>query len=100
MFVLGNLVQAIGWLVGEVIFLAIILVFARAILSWVDPDPNNGLVRFVRVTTEPLLSPFRKLLPPWRTGGIDLSPLLAFLALKLLEIFLVPTIYQFAGTLH
>jgi len=100
MFALANLVRALGWLVGEAFFLAILLVIARALLSWVDPDPYNPIVRFVRTTTEPLLGPFRKILSPWRTGGIDLSPLFALLALKLLEMFLVPTIYQFAETLH
>jgi YggT family protein len=51
------------------------LVIIAALVSWVNPDPRNPIVRFLYVTTEPLFRPFRRILPPSRTGGIDLSPL-------------------------
>ena len=51
------------------------LVIIAALVSWVSPDPRNPIVRFLYVTTEPLFRPFRRLLPPARTGGIDLSPI-------------------------
>jgi len=51
------------------------LVIIAALVSWVSPDPRNPIVRFLYVTTEPLFRPFRRLLPPSRTGGLDLSPL-------------------------
>ena len=53
------------------------LVIIAALVSWVSPDPRNPIVRFLYVTTEPLFRPFRRLLPPSRTGGLDLSPLFA-----------------------
>ena len=56
--------QAIQW-----------LVIIAALVSWVSPDPRNPIVRFLWATTEPLFRPFRRLLPPSRTGGIDLSPI-------------------------
>ena len=55
------------------------LVIIAALVSWVSPDPRNQIVRFLYVTTEPLFRPFRRLLPPSRTGGLDLSPLFAIL---------------------
>jgi len=51
------------------------LVIIAALISWVSPDPRNPIVRFLYVVTEPMFRPFRRLLPPSRTGGIDLSPL-------------------------
>lgn len=55
------------------------LVIIAALVSWVSPDPRNPIVRFLYVTTEPLFRPFRRLLPPSRTGGLDLSPLFVLL---------------------
>ena len=98
MFVIGNVVSAVAWLLGELCDIAMILVVARAVLSWVEPNPYNPLVQFVVTVTEPLLRPFRRLLPPWRTGGLDLSPLFVLLAIKLFEMIVVKTLYQWAST--
>lgn len=57
------------------------LVIVAAVISWVNPDPRNPIVQFLYRSTEPLLRPFRRLLPPGRTGGIDLSPLLVILVI-------------------
>ena len=64
------------------------LVIIAALVSWVSPDPRNPIVRFLYVTTEPLFRPFRRLLPPSRTGGLDLSPLFVLLVIFLLYRFL------------
>jgi YggT family protein len=58
------------------------LIIARVIMSWVNPRPTNPfLLQIVRVT-EPVLAPLRGLLPP--LGGLDLSPLVAFLLIHVL----------------
>jgi YggT family protein len=63
------------------------LVIIAALVSWVSPDPRNPIVRFLHVTTEPLFRPFRRLLPPSRTGGLDLSPLFVLLIIYALSRF-------------
>ena len=55
------------------------IVIIAALVSWVNPDPRNPIVRFLYGVTEPLFRPFRRLVPPSRTGGIDLSPLFVIL---------------------
>ena len=55
------------------------IVIIAALISWVNPDPRNPIVRFLWGVTEPIFRPFRRLLPPSRTGGIDLSPLFVLL---------------------
>ena len=66
-----------------------ILIFASALLSWVNPDPYNPIVRFVRQVTDPALRPFRNLMwPLTRRWGVDLSPLLLLLALHMVSILL------------
>jgi YggT family protein len=64
------------------------LVIIAAVISWVNPDPRNPIVQFLYRTTEPMLRPFRKLIPPSRTGGIDLSPLVLLLLILFLKVFL------------
>ena len=76
----------------EVIFaiLSVIqwLVIIAAVISWVNPDPRNPIVQFLYRTTEPILRPFRKILPPRRTGGIDLSPILVILLILFIKVLL------------
>ena len=64
------------------------LVIIAAVISWVSPDPRNPIVQFLYRATEPILRPFRRLLPPSRTGGIDLSPILVILVILFIEVFL------------
>ncbi|MTI85123.1 MAG: YggT family protein [Firmicutes bacterium] len=63
------------------------LIFARIVLSWIKPNPNNPLIKFIIELTEPFLSIFRRIIPPM--GMLDLSPIAAFFALHLLRILIV-----------
>ena len=67
----------------------------RSIISWFSPDPYNQLVQILNRITEPVLMPFRRLIPSYNIG-IDLSPILAFLAIKFLQIFLIVSLQQLA----
>lgn len=64
------------------------LVIAAALVSWVNPDPRNPIVQFLYRCTDPILRPFRRILPPRRTGNIDFSPILVILLIYLLRAFL------------
>ncbi len=98
-----NVGGAFGAAVLQVVFaiLSVIqwLVIIAAVISWVNPDPRNPIVQFLYKTTEPLLRPFRRLLPPSRTGGIDFSPLLLILVIILLKTFLSRLFLRPAGFL-
>jgi YggT family protein len=58
-----------------------LLIFVRVVLSWVNPRPTNELLVFVIRVTEPVLGPLRALIP---LRGIDLSPIVAWLLIRLL----------------
>ena len=60
-----------------------IILLARVLMSWFRPDPYNPIGRFLYNATEPILAPIREALPA--TGGIDFSPLVAFLLLFALQ---------------
>ena len=61
------------------------IILIRALISWVSPDPRNPIVRLLVQVTEPVLRPLRKLLPPHKLGGLDLSPMIAILLLVFLR---------------
>ena len=71
------------------------LIVVRSLLSWVSPDPYNPIVQFIERVTEPVLAPFRTLVPSYRIG-LDLSPLFAILFLYFLKIFLIKTLLGLA----
>jgi len=79
----GALFDVLIWLLQGVWWIVII----AALISWVNPDPRNPIVRFLWGVTEPLFRPFRRLVPPSRMGGIDLSPLFVLAIIYLLISF-------------
>jgi YggT family protein len=56
------------------------IVFVRVIISWIQLPPDNPIVYYSRMLTEPLLQPIRQLLPA--SGGLDFSPLILLLLLQ------------------
>jgi YggT family protein len=82
-----------------VLVLAEIVVIARAVLSWVSPDPYNPVVRIITQLSEPMLYPVRRRVP--YLSGVDLSPMIVILVLVFLDNFLVPSLQRLAfGLLH
>jgi YggT family protein len=96
MFAEYSPIVAIVRLVNVALTLYMWIIIARALVSWVNPDPYNPIVRFLYRATEPVLAPFRRLLPPYRTGGIDLSPLWVLLIIYILQEFLLRALVQTA----
>ncbi|HEU5321679.1 MAG TPA: YggT family protein, partial [Methylomirabilota bacterium] len=88
MFVASNLVAAVARLLQLALEIYFWLIIARALLSWVSPDPFNPLVRFLYRATEPVLRPIRRRLPVFQLG-LDLSPLVVLVAIKFIEWFVV-----------
>lgn len=73
-------------LVNQVFNVIWYLVLIACILSWIPTlDRRNPFVQFIHRVTEPLLSPFRRLVPPQTLGGLDISPLLLLLVLQLIR---------------
>ena len=84
-----NVPGAVGGALVDVILMLLNilqwLIIIAALVSWVSPDPRNPIVRFLYATTEPILRPFRRILPPRRTGNIDFSPILVILLIFFLR---------------
>ena len=98
MFMISNFLFALAKLINFVLSAYIWIIIGRAIISWVNPDPYNPIVRFLYEVTEPVLSRVRRYIPAF-AGGIDFSPMIVILVIIFLQSFLVPTIQQLAATL-
>ena len=98
MFILGYLILAVAKVLGFVLNLFMWIVVARAILSWVSPDPYNPIVRFIHNTTEPVLYRIRRFIPV-SFGGIDFSPMIVILGIVFLNTFVVSSLVRIAGSL-
>lgn len=86
MFVARELILSIAWLAEYLLWAYMWIIIIRALISWVNPDPWNPIVRFLYRITEPVLRPIRRRLP---MTGIDFSPVIVILAIMFLQRFLV-----------
>jgi YggT family protein len=99
MFVATNLILALAQLVNIVLQAYFWIIIARAVLSWVNPDPFNPIVRFLYRVTEPVLRPIRRRLPTMQMG-LDLSPMVVLLAIYFLQAFVVESLRDLALSLR
>ena len=99
MFVLSNFITAIAKVLSIVLNLYMWLIIIRALASWFSPDPYNPIYQFLIRITEPVLGYIRRFLP-MRAGMMDLSPIVALLAIIFLQTFLVQSLYGIAMSLR
>ena len=95
MFVVSNLILSLAQLLRLALEAYFWIIIARAILSWVNPDPYNPIVRFLYRVTEPVLRPIRRRLPT-TAMGLDFSPMIVLAVLWVLESFLVSSLRDLA----
>jgi YggT family protein len=99
MFVIGNAILGIAEVLDWIIIAYMVIIFIRALISWVNPDPYNPIVQFLTRVTEPALRPIRKMASPYKLG-VDISPIIAFLILLFLRIALVQTLYRIGRSMQ
>jgi YggT family protein len=98
MLVFRNLLIAVATVLDYVLVFYMFITIARAVLSWVSPDPYNPIVRFIHNVTEPVLYQIRKRVP-MMYGGIDFSPIVVILIVIFLRIFVVDSLQGLAASL-
>jgi YggT family protein len=99
MFILSNFLFATADVLHSILWLYMLIVIARALISWVNPDPYNPIVRFLYTATEPLMYRVRRKLP-LSAGGIDFSPLVVLLVILFLQTFLVQSLRDLAFSMR
>jgi YggT family protein len=92
MFILGNLLIAFAEISNYLLTFYKWIIIISALISWVNPDPYNPIVRFLHRATDPVLDRLRSKMP--YMGGIDLSPVVAYLAITFLQSFVVSSVME------
>lgn len=98
MSVFSNLIAMLGGVLQLALWAYFWIIVARAVMSWINPDPFNPFVQFLYRVTEPVLQPIRRRLPPM--GGLDLSPMVVLLAISILDRFLIGRLIDLALSLE
>ena len=86
---------AVATILDYILTIANWLVIIRALISWVNPDPYNPIVQFLYKVTDPLLAPFRRLIPA-SSIGLDISPIFALIFIWFIKLFIVRTLFGIA----
>lgn len=95
----GHFIDAFASILNTVLWVYTWLFIIRAVISWVNPDPWNPVVQFLARATDPVLRPIQQLIPMWRLG-IDISPIIAILAIQFIQRWLVPSLQEIAWNLR
>lgn len=74
----------------------IFIVIARALISWVSPDPYNPIVRFLHNATDPVLYRLRRMLPFLQAGAFDFSPIVLLILLSVAQQIVTSFLLQLA----
>ncbi len=90
------LILAVARVLQIVLNLYMWVVIISALLSWVNPDPYNPIVRFLHGLTEPVYAKVRRYLPFVFLGGFDLSPIVVLIVIQVLDIALVGNLIRLA----
>lgn len=95
MFIIANLFLALAHILDVALTVYMWIVIISAIISWVNPDPYNPIVKFLRAVTEPVYRPIRGVIG-YRLGPIDISPLLVILVIIFIKKFLINSLLDLA----
>jgi YggT family protein len=90
MVIIQNLFSAMAEIIHLAITLYIYVIIARVVISWINVNPYNSIVRFIYMITEPVLLRIRRLIP--NLGGLDISPMILIFILIFLDRFIVSTL--------
>ncbi len=97
MFVIGHFISAVAEVLDIILSLYMWVIIIAALISWVNPDPYNPIVRFLYKATDPVLRPIRRVIGTF--GGIDVSPLIVILAIYFIKYFVIASLRDLAFSL-
>ena len=97
MYAIGYPLLSAVRIIDSLLLIYTFIIIAVAILSWVNPDPLNPLVRILRNITEPLMERLRPYIP--LVGGLDLTPVALIVIIFFIRGGILPVVAQFARSL-
>lgn len=96
MILLANLLSALGAILNAILSFLSFIVLASCVISWVNADPYNVIVRTINSITEPIYFQVRRRIRT-RFGGLDLTPIVVILAIMFLQHFVAQSLTDYAS---
>jgi YggT family protein len=93
--ILGNILIAIGHILNSLLQMMLFLIIARVIVSWVNADPSNFLVRIIVQTTDVVLKPFKRF--HLTAGGLDFTPIIVLFLIYFFQIAVCNTLIEYGS---
>lgn len=98
MFIFGDPIIAIATIIDYLLELYKWIIIISALISWVNPDPYNPIVKFLYSVTDPVLRPIRRFIG-YRLGPIDISPLVVIVAIMFIQLAIIKPLMKFGHML-
>jgi YggT family protein len=95
MFILANLIIAAAGILKVLLDGYMWIVIISALISWVNPDPYNPIVKFLHAVTEPVFRPIRRIIG-YRLGPVDISPMVVILGIMFVKYFIIQSLIEVA----
>ncbi len=99
MILLANFLNATAKILHFILMLYVWIIIFRAILSWVQVPSLYQIKLILYYLTEPVLKPVRRYFPPYKFGGIDISPIIVFILILFVDTVLVKSLSLYAQQL-
>jgi len=95
MFIFANFIIAAASILRVLLDIYMWIVIISALISWVNPDPYNPIVRFLHSVTDPVFRRIRRVIG-YRLGPIDISPMVVILGIMFVKYFIIQSLIEFA----
>ncbi len=95
MFVYTNFVITVAALLSNLLQVYLWVVIISAVMSWIEPNPDNPIVRVISALTEPVFNWVRRRIPVF-FGGLDFSPVIVMIAIWFVQSYFIPTFARLA----
>ena len=100
MFILGNILMGFAQVLDIVLSIYMWVIIVAVLISWVNPDPYNPIVRFLHRATDPLLARVRRWFPFAAVGGMDFTPMIPIVGIVFIRIPVVRSLFELAQRIH
>jgi YggT family protein len=99
MFVLGNFITGVAFVVDTLLNIYFWIILIRAVMSWIQPNPYNPLVRIVYKLVDPITYKISRMIPT-RFGMIDFAPFILMILIVFLQRFLVRSLFDLGARMN
>jgi YggT family protein len=99
MFVFGNFIYGVAYVIENILNIYFWIILIRAVMSWIQPNPYNPLVRIIYKLVDPVTYRISRIIPT-RIGAIDFAPFILMILIIFLQKFLVRSLFELGARMN